>query len=53
MLDKCSKSCFIENNVREECGAFDKREEIIIRTLNGEQEVKPIVVSGLRFSSHM
>ena len=51
MLDNCSQGCFIKNNIRERLGASGRKTEIIIETLNGDQEVASNVISGLKVSS--
>ena len=42
MLDNCSQDCFIKSNTKR-LGASGRKTEIIIKTLNGDQEVKEIV----------
>ena len=49
MLDNCSQGCFIKNNIRERLGASGRKTKIIIKTLNGDQEV----ASGLKVASDM
>ena len=49
MLDNVSQGCFIKNNIRES----DRKTEIIIKTLSGDQEVASVVISGLRVASDM
>ena len=53
MLDNCSQGCFIKNNIRERLGASGRKTEIIIETLNGDQEVASNVISGLKVASDM
>ena len=53
MLDNCSQGCFIKNNIRERLGASGRKTEIIIKTLNGDQEVASTVISGLKVASDM
>ena len=53
MLDNCSQGCFIKNNIRERLGASGRKTEIIIKTLNGNQEVASTVISGLKVASDM
>ena len=51
MLDNCSQGCFIKNNIRKGLGAGGRKTEIIIKTLNGNQEVASTVISGLKVAS--
>ena len=51
MLDNCSQGCFIKNNIR--LGASGRKTKIIIKTLNGNQEVASTVISGLKVASAM
>ena len=53
MLDNCSQGCFIKNNIRERLGASGRKTEIIIKTMNGDQEVASTVISGLKVASDM
>ena len=53
MLDNCSQGCFIKNSKRQRLGASSKKTEIIIKTLNGDQEVASTVISGLKVASDM
>ena len=53
MLDNCSRGCFIENNIKERLGASGRKTEIIIKTLNGDQEVASTVIPGLKVASDM
>ena len=53
MPDNCSKGCFIKNSIRERLGASGRKTEIIIKTLNGDQEVASTVISGLKVASDM
>ena len=53
MPDNCSQVCFIKNNTREGLGASGRKTEIIIKTLNGNQEVASTVISGLKVTSDM
>ena len=48
MLDNCSQGCFIEDSIRKNLGVDGRKTEITIKTLNGEQEVKSTVMSGLK-----
>ena len=51
MLDNCSQGCFIKKNIRKGLGAGGRKTEIIIKTLNGNQEVASTVISGLKVAS--
>ena len=53
MLDNCSQGCFIKNNIRERLGASGRKTEIVIKTLNMDQEVASTVISGLKVASDM
>ena len=53
MLDNCSQGCFIKNSKRQRLGASSKKTEIIIKTLNGDQEVASTVISGMMIASDM
>ena len=53
MLDNCSQGCFIKNSIRERLGVSGGKREIIMKTLNGDQEVASTVISGLRVASDM
>ena len=48
MLDNCSQGCFIEDSIRKFFGVDGRKTEITIKTLNGEQEVKSTIMSGLK-----
>ena len=53
MLDNCSQGCFIKNTIRERLGVSGRKREIIIKTLNGDQEAASTVISRLRVASDM
>ena len=53
MLDNYSQGCFIKNSIKESLAASGRKAEMIIRTLNGDQEVASTVISGLRVASDM
>ena len=51
MLDNCSQGCFIKNSIRGRLGVSSRKTEIIIKTLNGNQEVASTVIAELRVAS--
>ena len=51
MLDNCSQGCFIKNSIRERLGAKGRKTQIIIKTLNGDQEVASTVILGLKVAT--
>ena len=53
MLDNCSQGCFIKNSIKERLRVSGRKTEIIIKILNGDQEVASTVISGLRVVSDM
>ena len=53
MLDHCSQGFFIKNNIKERLGTSSRKKEIIIKTLNGDQEVASTVITGLNVASDM
>ena len=53
MFDNCSQGCFIKSNIRGRLGARGRKTEIIIKTLNEDQEFAPTVISGLKVASDM
>ena len=48
VLENCSQGCFIKSSIRKHLGVDGRKTEITIKTLNGEQEVKSTVMSGLK-----
>ena len=48
MLDNFGQGCFIEDSIKKNLGVDGRKTEITIKTLNGEQEMKSTVMSGLK-----
>ena len=51
MLDNCSQGCFIKENLKRRFRVTGSKTAIIIKTLNGEEEIESSVATGLRIGS--
>ena len=53
MLDKCSQGAFMKESIKKRLGASGRKTEIMIKTLNGKQNIESTLVTGLTVSKNV